>query len=604
MRQVRGCWKASWARMLAAACCLLLAAGCGERRSKQWTDIGDTQFRLGNLSEARQAYEKARAAAPSNAAPRVGLARCYWVEGDADGALAAYREAMECDPGLAAPYLESVEILLRSGRTDEARRIAEDFAARDAEKGGMLLSGIDLGTGQFDAAIERLLGLRDQFPGSAEVRLFLAKAYLAADRPADAQTELDHVIDVLDPDSLAARMILIDVYERQGRLADIVRELEDLTQRHPGDNNLKLAMARSLMAVGRFEEAEATALAVLKAAPDSGWANFILGRCLIEKGEYEQAVQCLQAARHALPQEKAVQELLALALNRGETPPSGPGEAATAAVAPSGAAMGWRELWRTARLRDLVNQSEVFLKEEGGAAGDFVVCGALFLGRMDQVEELLKALPENSPMREYVTRLRERDANQLMAFLGRWTESDPLRKDLKENAEAFALALGGARASALRILSRSIDERPDHGVALLNAAMLFGQTGMPEFQVASMKRLVEVAPDNLDARLLLCEVFWSAGLDKEALTQAQTTFAAFPDNPDVLRALARAYRETGETAPAAQALERALQLEPNAAATRVQSAELYTSLGSFVEARKLLDGVSPPPALRDATDFL
>ena len=44
---------------LCALCCVvLLAAGCSGRRSEQYRGEGDTELKLGNIDEARAAYQK------------------------------------------------------------------------------------------------------------------------------------------------------------------------------------------------------------------------------------------------------------------------------------------------------------------------------------------------------------------------------------------------------------------------------------------------------------------------------------------------------------------------------------------------------------------
>lgn len=597
----------TWA-MSTLLACLLALGGCGESRSRQFTAVGDTQLRLGHIPEARQAYEKALAANPNNLAARLGLARSYRVENNEDAALAAYEQARALDPTADAPYLEAVDLLMRRGRTQEARQLAAQYAEKNAERGGVLLASLESLSGETDAALKRLTGLRDQFPNSALVRISLGKLLGAAGRFSEAEQEINYVLQSIDADSLPAQMARVDLLARQGRQDEAIQELESLAKKKPDNVNLQLALARALLAANRVDEAEGVVRPVVEATPDNGWANFVLGECLFRKGQYEQAVLCLQAAQHALPDEKAVQDLLTAAMNRGERAESGAPagqtvESAVPVTPEKKETAGWQGLWQTGRLRELLERQESLLQTDD-TVREFLVCAALLLNRKDQAEALAKGLPESAPVGQFLQHLKGGKPEELFSFLEHWTEDTPLRRDLRDNAMAYGLALVGRRAAAVRLLAQALADRPEYLLPLFHSAMIFAQADMPEFHIESLKRLVSLCPENLEAQSALCDALWKMDRNEEALTQAQVLYATLPDDLEVLRILGKAYREVGDFAAAAKVLHRAAEKAPDDPYVCLQLAEMETSRGEHAQAVTWLEGRDFPETVQDAADFL
>ena len=110
------------------------------------------------------------------------------------------------------------------------------------------------------------------------MRLDLAAAYLATGQPDQAEAELQTVIDTIAPDSIAARMALIDVYRAKGDLDKIVAEGQKLLEENPDNTGVKLGLARGLLLSGKVDEAETLARNVLTAPAGLGLGQFHRGR--------------------------------------------------------------------------------------------------------------------------------------------------------------------------------------------------------------------------------------------------------------------------------------------------------------------------------------
>ena len=585
-----------WTVMVAAImCCALLVAGCGERRSRQQSDLGDTHLRLGNIERAVEAYQRALDADSGNLEARMGLARCYAIQDDEEQALEAYQMVRDADPLYHDAYVESIEILLGDDRESEARDLARTYAEVAPEKGGILLAYIDQETGRRQDGMRRLVALRDQMPESAAIRIALARAYLVAGEPSNAESEIQAILEDIDPGSLSARMALIEVYQQQGRVDDIVDQFAQMATDQPEDTGIQLAYARSLLFVERFDEAEAIARPILEDMPESGWANFIVGACHLNRGEHREAVACFQAAMHSLPQEPMVTELLEVAQTGGDMPSLGRRpERRVAVTQPEAPDEGWQDLWQMANLVKLIAERDAFLATRDKDARDAIFLASIFLRRMDVVEELSAEIPEEDPLNQYAVLLQSGDAEAMVELLQTWEESEPFRAELRDLARGFMLGLGGARAAALQAFSECLANRPNNGVPLLLLSMMFDEADMPEFEIKGLEQLARMHPDSFEVQNLLFARFLSTGKLDDARNQAQLTYTLFPERPQALSNLAAAYRSTGELDLAIDILERAVEKLPDDAELKLQYAETLIDDGQFAQADARLDAITEP----------
>ncbi|MFP4173157.1 MAG: tetratricopeptide repeat protein [Candidatus Hydrogenedentota bacterium] len=335
-----------------AAVLIATGLGCGGRRSEQLQERGDTYLHIGRYSEAVNEYERAIAADPENAAAYLGKGRALTAQDETGEALEAFEEAIERRSDYEEAYTEAVHLLVEEDQEDEALEMAHSFATADPLKGGILLAHTQHRVGATTDAIDTLEQLRDQYPAEGHAHVNLALLYLAEGEYNEAETTLRRVLDTIDETSLPARMGLIDVHRAQGNLDEVIEGLRDLVAEEqqsdpeaaeqPGEDQylttLKLALARSLLETGEFEEAEEIAQPILEAIPESGWANYIIGACMLQRDEYTEALQYLQIAARALPEQPAVDRRLARAENRRAEEPDDEEEETLAAGEPGGPA--------------------------------------------------------------------------------------------------------------------------------------------------------------------------------------------------------------------------------------------------------------------------
>jgi tetratricopeptide (TPR) repeat protein len=589
-------------------CVLLAGTGCGSRRSAQYTEEGDMLLHIGKNDEAALAFQRALDADPANGGAKLGQARCFRIANETEKAHAAYREALTLDGSLAEAYAECAQMLLEAGDTAGAQAIAAEYEKADAESGGILLALVLRESGNTAGAITVLEKLRGQFSGSSDVRANLATTYLRAGDAAKAEEEIASILTDLDEGHIVARMMLVEVYRQQGRLPEIVAQLEALVNEHPDDPELKLALARSLVDSGRLDEAEAIAGPILLETPESAWANYVVGCCLLGREAYSDAVDCLQVASRILPKEGLIKDKLALA-QRGGKAPDKPALAAPGAVvgAPGGEQVAkddWRELWRTACFGQLLADREKLLAKGGDNLAETLVLAALFAGNGPALTELLPQLPEASPVKTFVEAMKERKLEAMQEALASWEETDPERMILRENAEAYGYALGGARARATNLLSQCLNQWPHNAVALRNLAQLYSTANLLPFSSRAFQMLTALCPNNLEARSLLLNLYRSANRDEDARQLAEATFAAFPNEPAVHIDLATVYSDQGERDLAIEILNRALLTWPEDVRLKLSLAQVMTLSGQAEKAQALLKAGGFQPEYQWLVDYL
>lgn len=96
-----------------------------------------------------------------------------------------------------------------------------------------------------------------------------------------------------------------------GHPGPAVELLERALLLEPGRNSIREALGRALFAVGQTERAAAQFEAIVRDVPDSDYAQYALGRCLVKLGRDEEGRGRLRLAAALAPQRPLYREALA-----------------------------------------------------------------------------------------------------------------------------------------------------------------------------------------------------------------------------------------------------------------------------------------------------
>lgn len=610
MRPLYGLSKPVYAAGIAVLFFLvILVSSCEARRSEQYRLEADAYFKLGRLQEAAELYQEAIVVDSSNAMAKLGYGRCLKAEHKFDEALAIFQEVLSSAPQTGAAYLETSNLLLDLDRPDEAIQLASQYTSLNPEQGGLLLGRTFLVVGRSAEALATLSTLNERFPNSADIKVNLALACLAQGQAKEAETLLRKVLGSVSTTSTAARVALVDVYETLGKSTEMVAELEDMLARAPENEDTKSVLARSQVVAGQLTEGESRAREAVTTDPSSGWANYAMGFCMLQKGANEEATGYLQRAFAVLPQETQVQMALRRAQNgssaaRGATTHASGAGLKTEGTPPLEIPKDWRTLWKQSVLNQLLEGHEGFLKEGGENLRETLVAAAIFTGKHALAEELAQSLAEDSPLRLYLRALKEGNREDALKAVETWSTRDDDLGLLGQNALGYAMALSGAHARALQALTACNQRWPDNAVSLFNTAQVFRMAGMSRHAASVCRRISTEYPSNSEAHGMLFAILRSSGHEYEACRAAETAYAIFPGAPEAALNLSQSYLDLRRLDEAKDVLSQAFEAAPGKPELRLGLANILLHEGKPDECLDLIAGETSSPNWEGQTGVL
>lgn len=226
----------------------------------------------GYFEAARREYGKAIAADPSNPEAQQGMASMLVQQGDLDGAVHHFTQALE----------------LGAANTS---RVLSNLGSLEVSRGNL-----DVGVGHYRQALEL-------DPGMTAIRFALAKALADAGRLDGAVEQYRDVLQ-MEPRNVGARLNLGLALARQGKVDEargMHREVLDLdiTDAQAAEALSHLAGLEAQQ--GDFGRAESLYRQAVERAPSSGGAWFGLGNLLGRQGRYKDAIEAYQAALDVEP---------------------------------------------------------------------------------------------------------------------------------------------------------------------------------------------------------------------------------------------------------------------------------------------------------------
>jgi tetratricopeptide (TPR) repeat protein len=208
------------------------------------SDQGDPE---GAIAHYRQAIELR----PSYAEAHYNLGRLLVQKGQVDEALTHYQEALEINPADAEAHNNLGATLFASGRVDEAiahyrkaLAIQPDYADASCNLASALLSNGDL-----DGAIAYYSGCLAVSPNQVEAQYNFATVLLRTGRTDEAMAHYQKVLE-LSPDNADARANLGSVFLAKGRVRDAVAKYRDALRIAPDNMTAQSNLAWLLATAG------------------------------------------------------------------------------------------------------------------------------------------------------------------------------------------------------------------------------------------------------------------------------------------------------------------------------------------------------------------
>jgi tetratricopeptide (TPR) repeat protein len=197
-------------------------------------NLGITLNEQGDTDGAISHYREAVELWPGYAEAHYNLGRLLVQKGQLDEAITHYEKALEIDPADAEAHNNLGAALFASGRVDEAivhyrkaLTIRRDYADASCNLASALLSNGDL-----DGAIAYYSGCLAVSPNQVEAQYNLATVLLRTGRTDEAMAHYQKVLE-LSPDNADARANLGSVFLAKGRVRDAIAQYRDVLRITP-----------------------------------------------------------------------------------------------------------------------------------------------------------------------------------------------------------------------------------------------------------------------------------------------------------------------------------------------------------------------------------
>ncbi|MDR1463103.1 MAG: tetratricopeptide repeat protein [Azoarcus sp.] len=383
-----------------------------------------------------------------------------------------------------------------------------------------------------DAARKVVYNLTEPYLSRPEAHYARAQASALAKRQMEAINAIDHALE-LRPDWQAALFIKAHLLTETGNAAKASQLFAEVLERQPGNNDVRLAYARSLIADNRFDAARAEFKTLLAAAPGNSNLLYATGVLSVELGDIAAAEPLLKQALDAGHPEA---DLIRIQLGK---------------IADTRGAHAAARKWYEA-------------VSPGNRSVEARILGAQSLAkekRIDQARRFLHAAPNADPEARRRLLLAE---SQLLANAGR-------------GKEAFAL------------IDKALRAQPDDNDMLYESAMLAERLGMYETMEGRLRKLIALSPDSAHAYNALGYSLIDRGVRLDEAEELVTrALELLPEDPFILDSVGWAHFKRGDLAGALERLEEAYakRADPEIAA---HLGEVLWRLDRSTDARRILD---------------
>ncbi len=567
---------------------------------------GLVEYRRGRLDEAAALIQPLVSVAPDTVQFRALLGAIHLARGNLGQAEQQFRQILAVSPRDPAAVKLLAETHLRQARPEAALtalRTVEDVAAEDAQIA--LLSGIaSIQSGNTEQGLLYLEQAAALDPANELLRLQLARAYLAADRDADASALLGQAFsggsaqlegallrlftDIQLGDVVAgtaAAEAIIEEFPREARALTAAavyfqilgeaprarRLFEQAAALETDDATARLFLAAAFVQDGRAAEAEQLLARVVAELPRNPQALTALAELLTARGVFDEAAELLS---RAVEQSTSILPRLALAqlhLRQGDVIAAKRELDIASAAAPDNpeviAVAGLLALveGKTDDAAALLERAEAELPDRLGVT--LALARAQLLRgqpeaarsvRLRTLERAPRSLPLRLTLGEAELRLGNTAdalaiANELKVEFPTQSGGYLLEADAQIAARRYSAAVDSLTAAFERESSWPVVAR------LLNTLQLADR---PVETLRASEQWVAANPDHVPGALLLANVLQSAGRGEDALRVYESVLQKDRESLVALNNAAWLTHELGRPGAAALA-ERAQRLAPD-----------------------------------------
>jgi superkiller protein 3 len=332
---------ASKAEALAAQASLELRTGPAKTalgRAEQAVQAQSNPSTLGALAKAQarldpnkalQTADQAVAGGASSAQAHDARGVALLAQGRGADAAAAFRKAMELEPGNARARVGLAAALIAQNKGTEAVAEARKATAEDANMAeGHAVLALAILTENPKAWSDAIAEAQDaafKNPKNPEIQMVVGKIFEADNRFDQAADNYNKAL-LSDPDFAPARAALINARFRKGDLDGALSEAVKLAAASPGSGDAQLQAGELLLRKQDFANAIGPLEKAVKLLPGSPTANYYLGRAYQFSGRVQDALAPYKRASEAEPANLDYRSTYGLLLGVNGQPDAGAAE--------------------------------------------------------------------------------------------------------------------------------------------------------------------------------------------------------------------------------------------------------------------------------------
>jgi tetratricopeptide (TPR) repeat protein len=517
--------------------------------------LAQTKITSGEAAGASSILEKALKNNPGLLAASDLLAKAYEAQGRFDEAKTIYQAETARKPDNMEAFYKLGMVFRAQGKGPEALSAfgkAQSLAPDNPAVTEQLID-LDMSKLDFAAAHERVKTLEVKTPGTWYPPYLKGKIFTAEEKWPEAEQALLEAIGIV-PDSLPSYSLLITGYMKQGRIAEVIRRLEQYLEHKPEDSPRRLILAMICGQDGQQEKEIAAYKQILEQNPNFVTAlNNFANLCAGPLNDLDQAQKLAAKARALQPASPEVADTF-----------------------------GWI-LYRSR------NYSQA----------------------LSLISEAAAKLPENAEVQYHLGMVRymQGQKQQARALLTKAVASGKEFTGLEKAKESLTL-LSEEGGVNLETIQRILKETPEDATARMRLAQLQEADGKFAEAAKSYQTALETNPSLLDALNSLSRLYLvHMGDTEKAVEYARKARALDDRDLKVARTLGEALLQRGEFSYAYTLLKDALSSDPENRLLSITFARAAYGTGRVTEARAACQKFSNPdgasaPETEEAKRFL
>lgn len=554
-------------------------------------------------SKLREAVIESRAALQADGKRgdiRMTLADTLMELGERRAALGEYLRAADALPDQALPHLRAGNLLLATGKFEDAETYARRVLAIDANsaEGQVLLGNALAGLQQVDAALAEYQEAIALDPASEGAYLNMGAVQLATGQLAKAEETFKKAIEMA-PKSAAPRIALANFYWSTRRVADAEAGFKDALTIDPTDATANRVLGSFYIATGRPNDAEQYFQAIARNAKTTE-ARIALADYYGAFKRFKEATEVLKGltARQDDAYPLAMTRLAAIDAAQGfRAEALSKTREVLAAYPKDGGArlLTARLLLDEGKREEALAEAKLLVTQEAepsieGAA--YLLIGGIHAS-MDRREDAIAAYQEarnrqRRPMAATIAlaslHFNAGELDKASTFIDEALTIQPRDAVARTLSVRVMLARGNHAAARERLESLQRDYP--------NSPLVLNVLGASQLAVRNIEaarraysRAAQLAPNDLEAVTGLVQADLATGRTADAVARVEKLLAATKPTTAFLILAAKTYLAGGHAAKAEQTLTAAIETDPN-------QLQVYGLLGQLYLGQNRLDSAA------------